>query len=183
MFVDPTIGNVTIFAGNFAPVSYMLCEGQSMSISNYTALYAIIGTIYGGDGVSTFKLPDMRNRVVVHAGQGPGLGHYAEGQVGGNNSITLLSSNLPVHTHTLVSFTAQWPVANSNGTQGSPVGGVPAVNGNDNIYSSASTATLAASHYNGASVIAGASAPISLQSPYQAMYYIIAVEGIFPSRN
>ncbi len=183
MFVDPTIGNITIFAGNFAPMSYMFCDGTLLPITNYQALYAIIGTTYGGNGVSTFALPDMRNRVVVHAGQGPGLSLYVEGQVGGHNSVTLLSSNLPMHTHTFTSITAQWPVTSGNATQGSPVSGLPAAVPSDPIYGTTPTTTMAVSNSVGLSVSNGGNTPVSLQSPYLAMYYIIAVEGIFPSRN
>jgi len=183
MFVDPTIGNITIFAGNFAPLDYQFCAGQPLAINSYAALYAIIGTMYGGDGVTTFNLPDMRNRVVVHVGQGTGLSLYTEGQTGGASSVTLLSSNLPVHTHTFTSFTSQWPVTSANASQASPVNAVPASIPSDGLYSSAPNNNLAPSVSNGLTVSTGGSTPVPLQSPYLAMYYIIAVFGIFPSRN
>src|SRR6218665_1589173 len=111
MFIEPYLGNVSIFSGNFAPRAWMFCQGQLLAIAQYDALFALLGTTYGGDGQTTFALPDLRSRVAVHAGQGQGLSNYVLGEVGGTESTTLLSINLPVHTHSVVSLTLQQPAS------------------------------------------------------------------------
>src|SRR5947209_8737122 len=99
MASEPYLGGVFIFAGNFAPSGYMLCAGQLLPISQNSALFAILGTTFGGDGVQTFALPDLRGRTAVGAGQGPGLPNVSLGQVGGSQNVSLLLTNMPSHTH------------------------------------------------------------------------------------
>jgi microcystin-dependent protein len=99
MFVDPYMATVTVFAGNFAPMSWMFCQGQLLPISEYDALFSLIGTTYGGDGQVTFALPDLRSRRPIHLGQGPGLPNYTLGQTAGTEQIILQSTNLPMHNH------------------------------------------------------------------------------------
>src|SRR3954469_16478812 len=103
MFTDPYIAQLTIFAGNFAPRAWASCNGQLMSISQNTALFSLIGTIYGGNGQTTFGLPDLRGRAAIHFGQGPGLTNIDIGEVGGTESVTLLTQHLPIHNHPFVS--------------------------------------------------------------------------------
>src|ERR1044072_7497714 len=117
MFVDPYLATVTIFAGNFAPRGWMFCQGQLLAISQYDALFALIGTTYGGDGQTTFALPDTRSRIANHMGQGPGLSQYTLGQMSGGESVTLLSINMAAHNHTLVSLTGT-PKASTDTTSG-----------------------------------------------------------------
>jgi microcystin-dependent protein len=183
MFVDPTLGNITIFAGNFAPANYMLCQGQLLSINTYAALYAILGTIYGGDGMSTFGLPNLLDRTAIGAGRSTAGTTYVEGQTGGNNTVSLNSSNVPLHTHPQTSFSASFAVSNVNATQASPVGNVPAVIPSETDYNTGASTTMAISTYSSTTVPAGSGGPVTITSPYLAMNYIIAVYGIFPSRN
>ena len=96
---SPFIGQITLFAGNFAPRGWAFCNGQLLSIAQNTALFSILGTTYGGNGQTTFALPDLRGRVPVHAGQGPGLSNYDLGQQGGAESVTLTTAQMPAHTH------------------------------------------------------------------------------------
>jgi microcystin-dependent protein len=184
MFTDPYLANVTIFAGNFAPRGWLFCQGQQLAISENEALFALIGTIYGGDGVNTFALPDLRGRVAIHPGQGPGLSNYVLGQVSGTESITLLASQLPSHAHAFTSATGNPGVNNGNGTAADPTNAVPAVVPGNSVYNTATSGTvLGQSTCNTNTAIAGQGFPVSILSPFLAMNYIIAVEGIFPSRN
>jgi microcystin-dependent protein len=186
MFVDPYLANVTIFAGNFAPRSWMYCQGQLLSISEYTALYSLIGTIYGGDGQVNFALPDLRGRCAIHPGQGQGLAPYTLGETGGNTEITLTSTQLPPHSHNLASAIKGAPSASTTpGTTDVPTGNVPApINGSGSAYTtSPSAATMGTTVISTGTPPAGQSLPIDIMSPYLAMNYVICVEGIFPSRN
>lgn len=184
MFIEPYLANVTVFAGNFAPRSWMFCQGQLLSIAEYTALYALIGTTYGGDGSVTFALPDLRSRVALGCGQGIGLSNYYIGEAAGSESSVLTTAQMPMHNHTMVTFTGI-PGANSGaGTSNDPNGKVPAqATGSSNYNSTGSGVTLGNSAISTITTMAGASNPVSIISPYLAMNYIIAVEGIFPSRN
>src|ERR1700749_3333919 len=96
---DPYLGEVRLFPYNFAPRGWMLCNGQLLSISQNTALFSLLGTIYGGDGRTTFALPDLRGRTPIHAGQGPGLANHPQGELAGAEAVTLGVSNLAAHTH------------------------------------------------------------------------------------
>src|SRR5215213_5859350 len=96
---DPYIGEIRMFAGNFAPRGWALCNGQLLSISQNTALFSLLGTMYGGNGQTTFALPDLRGRVPLHFGQGPGLSNYVEGEVGGTETVTLTTGEMPSHNH------------------------------------------------------------------------------------
>ncbi|MDP4261964.1 MAG: tail fiber protein [Bacteroidota bacterium] len=185
MFIDPYMANVTVFAGNFAPRGWMFCNGQLLSISQYDALYALIGTFYGGDGQTTFALPDLRSRVAVSTGQGPGMSSYQLGQTGGNESVTILSNQLAQHTHALISLTGAPAASSAPGitdTPGNTV--VPAqINGSPAAYSTAPSATLGNGTITAPTPAVGGSLPVNVLSPVLAMNYIICVEGIFPSRN
>ncbi len=186
MFVEPYLANITIFGGNFAPRGWMFCQGQLLAIAEYDALFALIGTTYGGDGQTTFALPDFRSRVAVHQGQGAGLSNYVLGQTGGVENITLTGSNLPAHTHAYVSLTIAngTPAINAAGSQNNPSNAYPAQATSSNNYAASPSGNpLGDSSCTAMSVIAGGGQPVSNISPYLAMNYIIAVEGIFPSRN
>src|SRR5437899_12703586 len=118
--MTPFIGEIVMFAGNFAPRGWAFCNGQILSIAQNTALFSILGTTYGGNGQTTFALPDLRGRVPMHPGQGPGLTNHTLGEVAGSETTTLLSSNMPQHTHALNCNSAA-------GTQPSPSSGFLAV--------------------------------------------------------
>jgi microcystin-dependent protein len=182
MFVDPYIATITNFAGNFAPRNWMFCKGQLLSIAEYTPLFSLIGTTYGGDGQVTFALPDFRSRVGIHQGQGPGLSNYTIGEVAGTENVTLLSSNLPLHNHAVISMPIQQPASTVNNSGISePKGAYPASGAM--VYNAGGDGTFMGAYTsNGASAIAGSNAPVPIVQPYLALNYIIAVEGIFPSR-
>lgn len=182
MFIEPYLGNVTIFAGNFAPRSWMFCQGQLLAISQYDALFALLGTTYGGDGQATFALPDLRGRCAVHAGQGQGLSVFTLGEMMGAESVQLLNINLPVHNHPILSVSGAPGASNLTGTLDTPVNNYNAKY-SSNVYNTAGTGKMIASPVSGTTPIAGGSQPVTLGQPSLAMNYIIAVEGIFPSRN
>jgi microcystin-dependent protein len=171
----PFIGEIKIFAGSFAIRGWAMCDGQLLAISQNTALFSILGTFYGGNGVNTFGLPDFRGRVPIHQGQGLGLSPYTIGQVAGNENATLTVSNLPAHTHTL-------PASSANGTTGTPgLGEVMAQStARDRIYSTAAADTqLFGTGINPT----GSSVPFSIVQPYLAVTFLIALVGVFPTRN
>ncbi|MBX0291851.1 tail fiber protein [Hymenobacter sp. HSC-4F20] len=156
---------------NFVPNGYARCDGQLMPISQNTALFSLLGTTYGGDGKSTFALPNLNGRVAIGAGQGNGLSNYALGQVGGSATTTLLESELPAHTHTL-SLTYSTEL----GTLGSPENAYLASNGSgEPQYEASGTGFMA----TGAT---GQAAPHNNMQPYLALTYCIALQGIFPQR-
>ena len=176
------IGQIILFAGNFAPKYWAFCAGQIMAISQNTALFSILGTTYGGDGIQTFALPDLRGRVAIGQGQGPGLSLYTLGQVGGTETVTLLTSQIPAHTHKLMGSTVK---GNTNKPAGALLSEavVPVQRGvsNDgNIYSSGSADTQMSAAAVG---IEGQSQAHANIQPYLTLNYIICLQGIFPSRN
>ncbi|HET7489254.1 MAG TPA: tail fiber protein [Acidimicrobiales bacterium] len=167
---EPFIGEIRLFGFNFAPVGWAQCNGQLLAIAQNTALFSLLGTMYGGNGTTTFGLPDLRGRAPLSAGQGPGLANYDQGQVGGTESVTLTAAQVPAHGHT---------VAASNGAASAnrPGGGVPAAGG---AYAGTSDGTT----MNAAMVAGGGSGqPFDNRSPYLAVNFCIALEGIFPSRS
>lgn len=164
-----------MFAGNFAPIGWALCNGQTMPISQNTALFSILGTTFGGNGTTTFNLPDLQGRVPVNQGTGAGLSSYLLGQTGGTESTTLLIGNMPSHNHLVQCNTG-------GGNQASPSANLPAVEstGTSLDFSDAgANATM-----NPAMIqSAGSGTPINNIQPYLCVNFIIALEGIFPSRN
>ena len=172
MSQSPFIGEIILFAGNFAPRNWAFCNGQLLSISQNTALFSILGTTYGGNGQTTFALPDLRSRVPVHAGQGPGLSSYALGQVGGEETTTLTVNQMPAHAHTATN-----PAANTDPTSNRPAASLAPARGG--AYGPTPAAQLA-----GPTVApTGGSQPHSNLQPHLTLNYIIALFGIFPSRN
>ncbi|MFN0201235.1 MAG: phage tail protein [Bacteroidia bacterium] len=181
--MDPTIGEVKLFAGNFAPMEFMLCNGAVLPINQYTALYSLLGTTYGGDGMNTFALPNLQGRVPVGAGQGPGLANRVLGQTWGTENITLTTLTMPSHSHT--SQAVNVVVNSSAGGSNSPAGAYWG-NASSNAYNASTDGSSLAADAMNATVICnatGSGAAFSNLQPYLAMYYIIAVEGIYPSRN
>ena len=169
------MATIIMFAGNFAPRNWAYCQGQILSISSNTALFSLLGTTYGGNGTTTFGLPDLRGRVPVGTGQGPGLANVSLGEVAGTTSVTLTINNLPAHNH-LVNV----PTSDGNGTSDEPNGNILAV-GSDTIYAAPSSAT---GSYGGVTCgVTGGNQPLSIRTPYLGMNYVICLSGIFPSRN
>ena len=170
---NPFIGEVRLFAGNFAPLGWALCQGQLMPIAEAETLFALIGTTYGGDGQSTFALPDLRGRVPLHWGQGPGLGPRVIGQAGGSETVTLSPQQMPAHTHTALATSAS-----AQGSAG-PSGHVLAAT-KVNSYGSEPLSMPMASN---AITPTGGGQPHDNMAPWVAMNYIICLFGVFPSSN
>jgi microcystin-dependent protein len=170
---EPYIGEIALFPYNFAPRGWAFCHGQLLSIAQNTALFSLLGTTYGGNGQTTFALPDLRGRVPVSSGQGPGLSNYTLGQSGGSESVTLTQSQMPAHTHSA-------NAASGGGSSTSPDGRVWAAStARDNVYAGAANTTMAVQAL-GAS---GGSQPHDNTPPYLTLNYCIALEGIYPSRD
>jgi microcystin-dependent protein len=170
---NPFIGEIRIFAGNFPPVGWMFCEGQLLPISENDALFVLLGTTYGGDGQETFALPDLRGRLPMHAGQGPGLQNYILGASGGVEQVTLTTQQIPVHNHTAGCLS-------TDGNSVSPTGGLPAVNTTTNAYG----VVPPAQPMNVASITpSGGSQPHTNFQPYLCVNFIISLFGIFPSQT
>ena len=174
---EPYIGQIMLFAGNFAPRGWAFCQGQIMAIATNTALFSILGTTYGGNGQTTFALPDLRGRVPVGQGQGPGLSNYVLGEQSGSETVTLIITEVPAHTHLLNCNNAGPTVDNPNNALPAPL-----------VDSSGAQVTGYATTANGlmapnAIQPAGGSQPHQNLQPFTVLNYIIALEGIYPSRN
>jgi microcystin-dependent protein len=169
------VGEIRMFGGNYAPIKWAMCEGQLLPVSQNDALFSLLGTIYGGDGMTTFALPDLRGRVPIHMGQGPGLTDRRIGQKFGSENVTLTGQNLPNHTHTL-------NAASGDGTSNNPAANVLGASTNTvQIYNSTSTAPVS---MNAAAVgSTGGSQAHSNLMPTQCVNFIIALYGIYPSRS
>jgi microcystin-dependent protein len=173
MVAEPLLGSLMLFAGNFAPRGWAFCNGQLLPISQNSALFSLLGTQYGGDGRTTFALPDLRGRVPIGPGQGAGLSNYQVGQKTGFEETTLTAANLPSHTHTL-------NASSSPGTSSSPNGNLPAVN-RDGILHYGSSADVTMSSASVANT--GGGQPINNVQPVLGIHYCIALQGIYPSRS
>ncbi|MFN8012577.1 MAG: tail fiber protein [Holophagaceae bacterium] len=175
--MEGTIGEIRLFAGNFAPRTWAFCQGQILAISQNTALFSILGTTYGGNGQTTFGLPDLRGRVPVGTGTGPGLPNVVMGQAAGEPAHTLSITEIPAHNHTATSPAA---TASTTATPGTGVAVGPATLGAA-VSKNFGTAdgSLAAPSIG----IAGGSQPHNNMQPYLGMNYIICLQGIFPARN
>ena len=171
---EPFIGQISIYAFNFAPRGWMPCDGRLLHIAQYQALFALIGTTYGGNGVTTFALPDLRGRIVVGPGNGPGLTPKTLGEMGGTETNTLLISNLPPHNHSINAVSTE-------GNQNSPTGNLPADTKTlDKEYSNAAANTTMKTSMVGNT---GNGTPVNNMQPYLSIGYYIATVGIFPSRD
>lgn len=177
--MDPFVGEIRLISFPFAPRGWALCDGSLLPISQNTALFALLGTQYGGNGQSTFGLPDLRGRAVVGAGQGAGLTNYVQGASTGTESVTLLSPNLPAHTHAL---SATVPVSTAAGASSSPASGYFAAV-NSQYGDSAGGGNMAPALLNGNSAPAGSSQPHENRMPFLVLNYCIALQGIFPQRQ
>ncbi|NJN18300.1 MAG: phage tail protein [Oscillochloris sp.] len=182
MPAEPLLAEIYMFAGNFAPRGYAFCQGQLLAISSNTALFSLLGTTYGGNGQTTFALPDLRGRVPVGTGQGPGLSNVVLGEMSGAMSTTLTINNMPIHAHTA---TATVNAVSGTGNTSGPANALPAgSSARDNQYSTAGGNTTMAAGMVGVTVNqAGGSQPFNIMQPYLGMNFVIALEGIYPSRN
>jgi microcystin-dependent protein len=163
----PYVGEIRMFAGNFAPAGWMLCQGQLLPISDYDTLFTLIGTTYGGDGQSTFALPNLQSRVPIHQGSG-----FTLAQTGGEEQVTLTVNQMPAHTHV--------PQANSGtGTQNSPAGNVWANSANLPYSPNAPSASMDPAAVG----LAGGSQPHDNMVPFLVINFIISLFGVFPTQN
>lgn len=178
--MEGVIGFTTMFAGNFAPKSWALCQGQTINISSNTALFSILGTQYGGNGTTTFMLPDLRGRKVIGAGSGPGLSPYAIGQKGGVESITLSATQMPTHSHPLM-ITSTPKSYEDVGNGSSPGDTIFAANGSG--YSATSNAQSTAYAASVTMTSSGSDMPYEILQPYLGLNFIICQYGVFPARN
>lgn len=170
---EPFIGEIKMFAGNFAPRGWALCNGQLMSIAQNTALFSLLGTTYGGDGRVTFGLPDFQSRIPIGFQQGPGLSDYPLGEMAGVETVTLLSTEMPLHSHVPQALTAP-------GSDSSPQNNVWAASSNrDAQY----TGTPNVRMNLNALPLAGGGQPHNNEQPYLVVTFIIALMGIFPQRS
>ncbi|HEX3152293.1 MAG TPA: tail fiber protein [Gemmataceae bacterium] len=175
--MDPFLGEIRIFAGNFAPKNWALCNGQILPISQNTALFSLLGTNYGGNGTSNFALPNLQGCTAMDQGNGPGLTPRVVGETGGSQNVTLLVSNLPAHSH---SFTGQSFLGDLNPPGGNYVAGNRSVFG----YLVPGTPNSNIQPMNPAAIApAGSGLPHNNMQPYLGINYIICMAGVFPSRN
>jgi len=170
---DPFVAEIRIFPFNFPPKGWAWCDGQLIPLSQNTALFSLLGTTYGGDGKSNFALPDLQGRARMHPGQGPGLSLRDLGETGGSDTVTLLESEIPTHTHTL--------------RASNTLGDTPVPSGNTlaryaNAYQQNSSASLVAMASQ-ALTPAGGDQPHNNMMPYLTMYFCIALQGVFPPRT
>ena len=182
--MEGTLAVVTCFAGNFAPRNWQFCNGQTLQITSNQALFALIGTLYGGNGTSTFNLPNLQSRIPVGTGTGVnGAPTVNVAQIGGAEKVTLISANLPPHVHNGPVNVQQQCNSVTDGS-GSPTGAYLS-NGTPNGYSTVAgnSQFYKAGTYTATIQTAGSSQPVSIIEPYIAVYYIICTAGLFPSRN
>ena len=170
------VAEIRIFAGNFAPTGWAFCQGQLLPISQNTALFSLIGTFYGGNGQSNFGLPDLQGRAPLNQGQGPGLSQRVIGESSGSATVTLLQSEIPLHTHQLRATSAPADQADAGGNvwAASSGGRTPPP-----LYSTTQNSTMSPSATN----ITGGGLPHNNMHPYLTLNFIIALQGIFPPRS
>lgn len=171
--MEPFIGQIQAFGFNYPPNGWQFCDGQIISIAQNTALFSLLGTVYGGNGQTTFALPDLRGRTMVHPGQGPGLTLISQGEIGGVESLTMLVSNLPPHNHGV-----SVSVNTAAGEESAPTGKIAS---KTNAFSE----DVAAGKFLGgvAEQTIGGSLPLQIRNPYLGVYCSIAMQGVYPSRN
>jgi microcystin-dependent protein len=170
---QPYVGEIRMFAGNFAPAGWMFCAGQVLAISENETLFQLIGTTYGGDGQSTFALPDLRSRVPIHQGTGPSGSTRIIGEMGGVEQVTLTTQQIPAHSHPLLVSTAV--ATNSN-----PAGSVPGESPSVTLYLEEAPSVIMNA---GAIAATGGSQPHNNVQPFQCVNFIISLFGIFPSQT
>ncbi|HST53043.1 MAG TPA: tail fiber protein [Pyrinomonadaceae bacterium] len=171
---DPFVAEIRIFGFNFAPTGWAQCNGQLLPLSQNTALFSLLGTMYGGDGKSTFALPNLQDSVPIQTGQGSGLSDYFEGQQGGSEFITLLTSEMPVHTHS-------WEANAAPATLNSPDNGRSLARSSGGNAYKANQAPDSQMAFQ-ALAPAGGSLPHNNLQPYLVLNFCIAMQGVFPAR-
>ncbi len=176
---DPFVAEIRIFAGNFAPTGWATCDGQLLPISQNTALFSLLGTFYGGNGQSTFALPNLQDSVPINQGQGAGLTDRFLGEQSGSATVTLLTSEMPAHTHFMTVHAGD----NADLQIPSPLRVIARSNNGPFAYQSTSNANLAQMSPPQALGISGSSFPHNNMQPYLTLCFIIAMQGVFPPRG
>ena len=171
---DPFVAEIRIFPFNFAPKGWAWCDGQLLPLSQNTALFSLLGTTYGGNGKTNFALPDLQGRVPMHPGQGPGLSLHDLGETGGTETVTLLESEIPMHTHNMRAHDIDLGELNAPSSTRSL-----AKSANSTIYTAAANLTAMSSQ---ALAPAGGDQPHNNLQPYLTCYFCIALQGVFPPR-
>lgn len=171
---DPFVAEIRIFPFNFAPRGWAWCDGQLLPLSQNTALFSLLGTTYGGNGSSNFALPDLQGRAPMHPGQGPGLSLHDLGETGGSETVTLLESEIPSHSHTLTAW-SQDPADRFD-----PTGASLSRSNNGQAWGAANNLV---SMSNNTLAPAGGDAPHNNLQPYLTFYFCIALQGVFPPRT
>lgn len=174
---DSYLGEIRMFAGTFAPSMWAFCDGQLMTIAQNSALYSLLGSTYGGDGRTSFGLPEMRGRIPVHQGAGPGLSTFSIGMKYGSEAVTILTDQMPNHTH---AFQASGDSASSSSPAGMVLGSVEQP---DTLYTDDSSAGLPGQMKWNSVYNTGASQPHDNLMGYQCLNFILSLAGIYPSRN
>lgn len=177
--MTPFLGQIQAFGFNFAPVGWAMCSGVLLSISSNTALFSLLGTIYGGDGRTTFALPDLRGRSIVGVGNGPGLGNIVIGQKGGVESLNITTQNMPSHTHT-ANLRLGTGLGNTATATNNKLG---ASAGSDTIYTAAGFGSDNLAAGTVAINNTGGNIPIQSRNPYLGINVCIALQGVYPSRS
>jgi microcystin-dependent protein len=177
---NPYLGEIRIFGFGFAPEGWLTCNGQLLPITQYSALFSLLGTTYGGNGTTTFGLPNLQSRFPIHQGQGPGLSNYVLGEEAGVESVTLLYNQMPVHTHVVNATTA-------DGNASSPAGAylaTPVASPRGTTVSPYTTATGSPATLNPNTIAnAGGNQPVSILPPLLCVNFCICVAGLFPTRG
>ena len=174
---SPYLGEIRLFGFSRMPVGWQTCNGRLLSIAEYDALFALLGTAYGGDGVNTFAVPDLRGRVPIHQGQGSGLSPYVIGQMAGTENVTLLGTQMPGHTHTMLATTA----AATSLTPGAAL--LPGAISGDTLYASDVSGATPIGMAPVSTSAAGGTQPHDNTMPTLTVQYCISLYGIFPSQS
>jgi microcystin-dependent protein len=172
---DPFVAEIRIFPFNFVPKGWAWCDGQLLPISQNTPLFSLLGTTYGGDGKSNFALPDIQGRAPMHPGQGPGLSLHDLGEMGGTETVSLLESEIPSHSHTL-------KATNEEGDVPTPAGRSLAIYSEDNLFQSTTSSQLVFMA-DQTLAPAGGDLPHNNMQPYLTLYFCIALQGVYPPRS
>ena len=177
--MDTYLGEIRLTSFDYAPKEWMLCQGQLLNINQHRELFALLGTAYGGNGVTTFALPDLRGRVILGAGQAPGFSMYFLGQQGGAESVLPNEQQMPAHSHPFTGSVRTAKAAES----GVPDGGLPAAGPAKQFAKGAANATLGPNSLIGKTSVSGGGEPHANRQPLMALNYLIAVKGIPPPRD
>lgn len=180
---EPFLGEIRMVGFNFNPVGWALCNGQLLPVAQNSALFALLGTTFGGNGQTTFGLPDFRGRSPVGMGSGPALTQIVQGEQAGVEQVTLLQSQMPMHTHLVNVGTASSDPVNAPTATNNVLGASGAGQGNATIWSTATALQTTVPLNPGQIAISGGSLPFAIRNPFLGTNFIIALEGVFPTRS